>query len=385
MKICKCCIQPDTRPGIFFDENGKCGACIWEEEKKNIDWNQREEQLQEIAQWAKKTTKSDYDCVIGVSGGKDSTYQAITARDSLGLRCLLVHGEPDGRTEIGNHNIENLKKLGFDVISLRPNPKIMQKLVTRDFYKYGNPQKVTEFSLYSSAYIIADMFNIPLIIQGENAGLTLGVSKTGLGKGYDALKINESNTLSTGWEDYLTNGITKKDMWMFHYDRKSLENKGVKAIWIQYFLKDWDLFHNASFAEKYGFKGRSADFDCESIGTFLLFSQIDSDLVQVTQMLKHVKFGFGQAMDHACYGIRSGKFTRKEAIQLVKKYDGKCSEYYIKKLCDYMEISIDEFWKVANSFRGKMWKKLKDGSWYNTYWNYLEEQDSNNDKSLKDK
>ena len=109
MKVCKKCIQPDTRPGIFFDDNGICGACIWEEEKKNIDWNQREAQLQEIAQWAKKTTESNYDCVIGVSGGKDSTYQAITARDSLGLRCLLVHGEPDGRTEIGNYNIESLK------------------------------------------------------------------------------------------------------------------------------------------------------------------------------------------------------------------------------------------------------------------------------------
>lgn len=189
MKICSKCIQPDTRPGIHFSDDGICGACLWEEEKKNIDWNKRKQELDEICSWAKKTTTSNYDCAIGVSGGKDSTFQAIYARDTLGLRCLLVNGEPDGRTEIGNKNIENLKQLGFDVISLRPNPKVMQKLIKRDFYKYLNPQKITEYSLYSSAYIIAEQFNIPLIIQGENAGLTLGVSKTGLGTGPDRRSV----------------------------------------------------------------------------------------------------------------------------------------------------------------------------------------------------
>ncbi len=49
MKICKKCIQPDTRPGIYF-ENGICGACIWEEEKKKIDWNERKKELQEMKQ-----------------------------------------------------------------------------------------------------------------------------------------------------------------------------------------------------------------------------------------------------------------------------------------------------------------------------------------------
>ena len=160
MKICKNCIQPDTRPGIYFDDHGVCGACIWEGEKKEIDWKSREKELRDIAEWAKKTTKSNYDCAIGVSGGKDSTKQALTARDLLGLRCLLINCEPEGITEIGRHNIENLKKLGFDVISLRPNPKVMRQLIKRDFYKYLNPVKITEFPLYASTYIIADKFDI---------------------------------------------------------------------------------------------------------------------------------------------------------------------------------------------------------------------------------
>ena len=98
LKICKKCIQPNTRPGIYFDDEDVCGACLWAKEKETIDWEKRFEELNEIATWAKNNTKSNYDCVIGVSGGKDSTKQAITARDRLGLRCLLVNYEPENIT-----------------------------------------------------------------------------------------------------------------------------------------------------------------------------------------------------------------------------------------------------------------------------------------------
>ena len=110
MKICKRCIQPDSRPGIYFDGNGVCGACLWEEEKNKINWSERADELQNIVEQTKKSN-SIYDCVIGVSGGKDSTMQAITARDSLGLRCLLVNYQPDNITQIGAENIENTCKI----------------------------------------------------------------------------------------------------------------------------------------------------------------------------------------------------------------------------------------------------------------------------------
>ena len=109
LKICKRCIQPSNRAGIFFNEDGVCGACLWEQERQTIDWNKRFNELLEIAKWAKTTTTSNYDCVIGVSGGKDSTKQALTARDRLGLRCLLVNYEPENITDIGRHNRENLR------------------------------------------------------------------------------------------------------------------------------------------------------------------------------------------------------------------------------------------------------------------------------------
>lgn len=375
MRICKKCIQPDTRPGIYFDENGVCGACLWEEEKKSIDWKKREKELDEIANWAKNTTKSNYDCVIGVSGGKDSTKQAIEARDKLGLRCLLVNSEPYEITEIGRHNIENLKKLGFDVISIRPNPIILKKLVKRDFYKYLNPVKITEYCLYSSTYIIGEKFDIPLIVQGENPGLTLGTRLTGVGVDANALKANELQTLSSGWEEYLeVDGVTEKDLFLFHYDREKLEKRGTRAIWIQYYLEEWSPRRNAEFAKKHGLMWRPDDFDPYSIGTYVPFFQLDTDLTQINQLLKYIKFGFGQCMDHACYDLRENRITKKEAIELVKKYDGKCSEEYIRKFCDYIDITLDEFWRVANQFRGSMWVKNNQGNWHNTFLDLLETQ-----------
>ena len=373
MEVCKRCIQPDTRPGIYFDDQGVCGGCLWEDEKKEIDWESREKELQDIAEWAKKTTKSNYDCVIGVSGGKDSTKQALTAKDRLGLRCLLVNCEPEGITEIGRHNIENLKKLGFDVIGIRPNPKVMKSLVKRDFYKYLNPVKITEYCLWASTYIIAEKFDIPLIIQGDSPVTVLGTRLTSrVGTDYDAMKADELQTLSSGWKEYVgVDGIEEKDLYLFHYNRKKLEERGCRAIWLNYFLKEWTPHNNAVFSKEHGLRWRPENFDWESIGTYLPYHQLDGDLTPVNQLLKYIKFGFGMCVDHVCYNLRDGLLSRDEAIELVKKYDGKCSEVYIEKFCNYIGISQKEFWSTVEKFRGPMWKKDEKGNWYNTYLDLL--------------
>ena len=98
------------------------------------------------------------------------------------------------------------------------------------------------------------------------------------------------------------------------------------------------------------------------------YFQLDTDLTQVNQLLKFIKFGFGQCMDHACYDILEGLLTREQAIELVKKYDGKCSPTYIEKFCNYIGISNEEFWKTTEKFRGQMWKKDKNGDWKNAIW-----------------
>jgi len=143
---------------------------------------------------------------------------------------------------------------------------------------------------------------------------------------------------------------------LFHYDVKKLIAQNTKGIWLQYFLKEWTYRGNAEFSSKYGFKGRE-NFKPEDIGTYIGFGSLDSDLVHVNQMLKFIKFGFGFCMDHVCYDIRDGNLNRKEAIELVLKYDGKCADHYINDFCNYIEISQDVFWKTVEKFRGDIWNK----------------------------
>jgi N-acetyl sugar amidotransferase len=354
MRYCKKCVQPDTRPGIFFSEDSICGACLYEEEKKNIDWTKRKRDLKEIAESAKKEARvrnCNYDCAIGVSGGKDSTFQSIYAREELGLHPLLVNSEPEGITEAGRKNIENLKNLGFDVISLRPNPQVMKKLVKKDFYEVLNPVKVTEFSLWASTYIIADKFNIPLIIQGENAALTLGVSKTGTGVGDDALLVDQQDTLTSGWERYVGDGVTERDLFMFHYDREAIRAKGIRAIWLQYYTREWSQTGNAEFAVSRGLQGRIND--PLLTGRLSPYISVDSDMQILNQMLKYYKLGFGFMTDDTCYHIRDGKLSRDEAIKLVEQYDGKCGQRYIDEFCAYIDITAEEFWQVVDRFVNK--------------------------------
>jgi N-acetyl sugar amidotransferase len=361
MKYCKKCVQPDTRPGIVF-KDGVCGACLWEDEKKKIDWSARERALADLAH-SIKIPDNQYDCVLGVSGGKDSTYASLYAKEKLGLRCLLVNSEPEGITEIGKSNIENLINLGFDVFKIRPNPQVMKAMVRRDFYKFLNPVKITEYSLWSSAYIIADKFNIPLMIQGENPALLLGVANA-VPTDDDALNADKQNTLADGWKQY-EDTVSPKDLYLFHYDRDRLSKK-TRAIWLNYYDKDWSPRHNAEFSKKRGLKWRE-DFNPEDFGTYVPWAQMDSNLVQVNQMFKYYKFGFGQCTDYACYDIRDGIITREQGFELVEKYDGKCGSQYIEKFCKYIDITEGEMWRVVGEFVDKSLFYRNNGRWEQSF------------------
>ena len=169
-------------------------------------------------------------------------------------------------------------------------------------------------------------------------------------------------------------GISEKELFLYHYDKHKLEEKGIRAIWLQYFLKEWSQTHNAEFSRKYGFKWRDENSDPNEFGTYSRFTGLDSDLNQLHQMLKWIKFGFGSCLDQACYDLRDKRITRNDAINLVLKYDGKCSEKYVKKFCDFIDISMDEFWSHSNKFRGEMWHKNQENEWENEFRGLLKQE-----------
>jgi N-acetyl sugar amidotransferase len=356
LKYCKKCLQPNTRPNIYFDENQVCGACLYEESKNSIDWKQRKSKLNEIADWAKTESEKRnvaYDCVIGVSGGKDSTFQAFYVKEKLGLHPLLVNCMPGKITEAGKQNIENLSSKGFDILHIRPNPVVAKKLAKKGFYEYGNMQKSSEYCLWASAYRIAIQMSIPLIVQGENAALTLGVSK-GLNVDDDAFGVFNSNTLNGGIVDlWLDDDITQEMLYLYKAPSKEdYDTQGIRSIWLQYYTKEWSQSRNADFAIARGLMGRN-DENLHDIGMFRRNTSLDCDLYIANQMIKYLKFGFGSSTDLVCYDIREGLISREDAIWLVNEYDGKCGEQYIQYACDYMDITKQEFWNVVDGFVNK--------------------------------
>lgn len=371
MRYCKKCVQPDTRPNIYFSEEGICGACLWKEEKKTIDWEKRSQELQAIAEWAKKEAKQrgTYDCVLGVSGGKDTTFTAVYARDRLGLNCLLVNAWPEQMTQLGRLNIENLSNLGFDMITIRPNPRVMRQIIKNDFYTVGNMNISTEYTIWSSAYRVAMEHKVPLIIQGENEALTLGASK-GLNRDGDAAQVYKNNTLSgiNAFQRYAEcEGVAKKDLYLYKFPEPGLLDRiGIQAYYLEYYINEWDQVGNAEFAMKHGLRIR--DDDLEELGSVQKFCAMDSDLWIVNQVLKYVKLGFGYATDEACYEVREGRITREEAFDLVRKYDGKCGQKFIDKFCSYVDIKLNEFWRVVESFRNTDYFEEVDGEWVLKTW-----------------
>jgi len=367
MRYCRKCLQPDTRPDIYFDSNQVCGACLYEESKQTIDWQAREKELHDIADWAKTEAEKNnvpYDCAIGVSGGKDSTFQAFYVKEKLGLYPLLVNCMPDEITKIGQHNIDNLASQGFDILHVRPDPVIQKALARKSFYKYCNIIKASESCLYASTFIIAAQWSIPLVVQGENPALTLGTS-VGVNTDGDALGVFDNDTLRNNKIDmWIDEEINAKQLyWYKPPTKEEFEAKNIRSIFLQYYLKEWSQVGNADFAIARGIDGRQDDL--HDIGRYRRYTALDSDLQIANQMLKYLKFGFGFATDETGYDIREGRLTREDAKWLIAEYDGKCGEKYIQQACDYMGITKEEFWRVADQFvNRKLFKKDKNsGKW----------------------
>ena len=108
IRYCTRCCVPETQEGVQFDELGICTGCRSSEEKMHIDWVVREKELRTILEEAKSKSGSGYDCVLPISGGKDSFFQAHVLVKVYGLKPLAVTFNQNWVSETGFYNL--LKK-----------------------------------------------------------------------------------------------------------------------------------------------------------------------------------------------------------------------------------------------------------------------------------
>ena len=351
MRYCTICFQPDTRPNAYFNEDGLCPACAYHQELKDIDWEERFEILRGIIKQFPKQPNQYFDCIIGVSGGKDSTRQAMWARDKLGLRPLLVcfAYPPQQITERGASNLSNLIELGFDTLVLSPQPETWRKTLREGFLTFTNWAKASEQAIIGSAPKIAIQHKIPLILWGENPGLQLGDMKTVGRNGYDGNNLRFMNTVSGGNLQWLfEKGFSKSDLINFRYPSvEEFEAASIQIVYLGWFWKDWSIINNGMYSVTQGLDVR--EDTVENTGDLTNVFSLDEDWVTLNQMIKYYKYGFGRATDHVNEAVRAGLMDREEGRIKIEKYDGCCSDYYIRTFCKFIDISVDEFWYTVHS------------------------------------
>jgi len=351
MQYCKTCLQPDTRPNTVFSSDGICPACVYFSKLQEVDWLERFNILQDVLGAFKRKPHQQYDCIIGVSGGKDSVRQALWARDKLGLKPLLacLSYPPEQVTERGVDNISNLIEMGFDMVISAPSPGVWRDLMKFSFEKFTNWAKSTELALFSSVPQLALKYDIPLILWGENPGLQLGDLKTLGRNGYDGNNLRYMNTLGGASKEWmLETNIPEAALIPYDYPASfKFEQHGIQIVYLGWFMGDWSLVNNGMYAACEGLSIR--EDDVKNTGDLLGITSLDEDWVTLNQMIKYYKFGFGRVTDYVNEEIRLKRITRESGIKLVSKYDSSCSDEYINSFCDYINISSDQFWEHVHA------------------------------------
>ncbi|HBV01212.1 MAG TPA: N-acetyl sugar amidotransferase [Candidatus Taylorbacteria bacterium] len=354
-EYCKKCVMPNTKPDLFFDEKGVCDACLSAKLKEAIDWDGRKREFEkDIVAEYKGKTPGNYDCIIPVSGGKDSHYQVYLMKEVYKMNPLLISFESSYRTPLGRKNLDNIRKaFGVDLIVFEKNFDVYRKMSIESFKRVGDEFWPNHVGIFTVPVRFAVQMKIPLIVWGENSQLEYGGPKA----------ARMANTLDRRWleefggllglrvEDMVgVEGITRNELLPYFYpSAEELRAAGIKGIFLGYYFK-WDARAEVKLVTQYGF---SVKKDGPVEGTFTNYENLDEAFQSVHDYLKFVKFGFGRATDHASLDIRNGRLTRQEGVALVKKFDGKYPQKGAKAFLRYSGMSKKEFDKIIDSFTDK--------------------------------
>jgi len=355
IKYCKKCVIPDTKPDILFNNEGICSACVYYEERSEMNWDKRKIELMGLLNKYKSKDGSNHDCIIPVSGGKDSTFQTLKMLE-FGMNPLCVTATTDKLSDIGRRNIENIKKLGVDYIEVSTNPILRRKINKFTLTMVGDIGWPEHLTIFTIPVRIATQHKIPLIIWGENTQNENG------GPAADA----KNNTLSRRWLEEFgglnalrvsdligQEGIQKRDLVLYTYpSNEELDKIGVTGLFLGHYIP-WDGHNNALIAQAYGFESYPTRVD----GSIINYENLDNLQMRVHDYFKFLKFGYDRCTDWASLHIRRNRLTRDEGLKLVKEYGGKFPSVYLKtplkEVLDEIDVTIDEFIKICDQFTNK--------------------------------
>jgi N-acetyl sugar amidotransferase len=373
LKYCTKCLLPSTKPHLSFNENGVCDACSNYNSRDEVDWEIRKKELDVILD-RYRSQDGYWDCVVPVSGGKDSTYQVLKMLE-FGMTPLCVTSTTCDLSEIGRRNIENIKKLGVDYIEFSPNPVVRAKLNRLGLDLLGDISWPEHIGINTIPIRVAVQYGIKLVVWGENSQNEYG----------GPAAASESNVLTWEWLTKFAGfvglrvsdvvemeGFSKKDLIAYTYpSNEDLKRVGVTGIFTGHYIP-WDGLANTLLAQANGFEVYPKIVE----GSVVNYENLDNHHTGIHDYFKFLKFGYGRATDIASMHIRRGRITREQGLKMVRENDGNFPWVYLgkelKDILSPLDMSIEEFTDLCDAYTnheifldsefGEELKKSTDGS-----------------------
>lgn len=328
MTLCTRCVYPDNaKPMILFDLEGVCSGCQYRDSRESIDWKEQEAKLRDILRSAHSVQQrkgNPYDCVIPVSGGKDSHYQVYYVKEFLGFNPLLVTANHNFNTELGVKNLRNLvTQFGCDLVRFTISPKAARKIARWAMLEMGDLTFAYHAAIMCIPMRAAVQWDVPLVVWGEE-----GFSEqTGMFQLADEIEYTRWKTLQHDQRGYdrehlIGRGdgeweITEADVEFMRYPTPNkIEDMGVRGIYLSNYLQWNAADHAAVMYHNYGFQ-----FAGKRARTFLTYSKTDDHANDVHDYLKYLKFGYGRGTDDASTEIRAGRISREDGLELAQVLD----------------------------------------------------------------
>jgi len=356
LKICKSCLMLSTRPKITFEKKGFCNACQWGSKKKKINWRKREKEWIGIANDI-RSKKNNFEIIVPVSGGKDSCYVAYNLKYKYKLNPLFVTINPPLQTTIGLKNLENFIKKGYNLVSLDPDPVLMQKINKKGLTSHGQPYYGWLTAVLAAIFNFANKLGIDLIMYGEDGEVEYGGETSTQEKFLFDNKYVEKIYLSNQYKSVFKNFNLKSEKFFYEL------NLSKKLNYAHYsYFDNWDPYKNYLFAKE---KFDLIENKKSNPATFTNFAQNDQKLYCLHTYLMYLKFGFGRATQDACIEVRRGAMSRDQAISLVNIYDHEFPNLFLKDYLNYYNLEINDLRKIFDKFankkilekKNKLWKK----------------------------
>jgi N-acetyl sugar amidotransferase len=355
LTYCKHCVMPDTKPDLHLDKDGVCNACRSYERRKEVDWEARYQDLLKVLDKYRRPDGNHWDCIVPVSGGKDSTYQVVRMLQ-LGLNPLCVTSSTCDLSPLGRANIENLKCLGVDYIEFSPNPLVRAKLNRVGLTQVGDISWPEHVGIFTIPVRAAVQFNVPLIVWGENSQNEYG----------GPAAAADNNVLNRRWLEEFggmlglrvsdligQEGVKAKHLISYTYPTdEEMQRVGVTGLFLGHYIP-WDGLANTLIAQANGFQSYHKVVE----GSMVNYENLDNHQTGIHDYFKFLKFGFGRATDLACLHIRRGRLTRQDGIEAVKRLDGLYPREYLgkplKDILRPLDITEDEFLRICDRFTNK--------------------------------